>query len=122
EDLPQAVVAGLRRAGEEAVLYEVLWDKSFCDALLTAILRRRRFRGEAGELRALPTRRFRHLYDQSGGNLPASLMHAEQSNTSILYGSTFILKLFRRVAPGVDPDLEVGQFFTEKAAFAHVPS
>ncbi len=121
KEFPQAVVAHLRREGEDAILYEALWDKSFCDALLAAITHRRRFKGEAGELRALPTRMFRQLYDQSEGNLPASLMQAEQSNTSILYGSTFILKLFRRVAPGVNPDLEIGRFLTEKAAFAHVP-
>src|SRR5262245_32894258 len=121
KEFPQAVVSHLRREGEDAILCEALWDRSFCDALLTAIARRRRFKGEAGELRALPTRVFRQLYGQSEGNLPASLMQAEQSNTSILYGSTFILKLFRRAASGVNPDLEIGQFLTEKAAFAHVP-
>jgi maltose alpha-D-glucosyltransferase/alpha-amylase len=122
KDFPQAVVARVHGTGQEAILCEALWDTSFCDALLTAILRRRRFKGEAGELRALPTRRFRQLYDQSGGNLPASLMPAEQSNTSILYGTTFLLKLFRRVATGVNPDLEIGHFLTDTAAFSHAPA
>jgi maltose alpha-D-glucosyltransferase / alpha-amylase len=122
KEFPQAVVSRLHREEEDAILYEALWDKSFCEALLTAILRRRRFKGEAGELRALPTRMFRQLYDQSGGNLPASLMQAEQSNTSILYGNTFILKLFRRGASGTNPDLEIGRFLTQKVAFAHVPA
>jgi maltose alpha-D-glucosyltransferase / alpha-amylase len=121
KEFPQALVTHLRREGEDAVLCEALWDKNFCNALLAAITRRRRFKGEGGELRALPTRVFRQLYDQSGGNLPASLMQAEQSNTSIRYGNTFILKLFRRVALGVNPDLEIGRFLTEKAAFTHVP-
>src|SRR6185312_10391126 len=94
KDFPQAVVARLHREGEDAILSEALWDTSFCDALLTAILRRRRFKGETGELRSLPTRALRPLYDQNGGDLPASLMPAEQSNTSILYGNTFLLKLF----------------------------
>ncbi|MCW2745840.1 MAG: hypothetical protein JWM48_2390 [Mycobacterium sp.] len=31
----------------------------------------------------------------------------EQSNTSIRYGDELLLKLFRRVAPGTNPDLEV---------------
>ncbi|HEX5120973.1 MAG TPA: aminoglycoside phosphotransferase [Pseudonocardiaceae bacterium] len=32
---------------------------------------------------------------------------AEQSNTSILFGDRFIMKLFRRLPQGVNPDLEV---------------
>ena len=34
-------------------------------------------------------------------------MTAEQSNTSIVYGDDLILKLFRRLQPGANPDIEV---------------
>ena len=34
-------------------------------------------------------------------------MGAEQSNTSIVYGEDYILKVFRRLQPGLNPDLEV---------------
>ncbi len=40
-------------------------------------------------------------------SLPGRLMTAEQSNTSIVYGETLILKLFRRLQPGANPDIEI---------------
>jgi maltose alpha-D-glucosyltransferase/alpha-amylase len=45
---------------------------------------------------------------------------AEQSNTSILYDGGVILKLFRRVEPGLNPDVEIGRFLARRG-FAHVP-
>ena len=46
---------------------------------------------------------------------------AEQSNTSIVYGDQLILKLFRRLQPGENPDVEIGRFLTEVARFPHIP-
>ena len=52
---------------------------------------------------------------------PASRVgSAEQSNTSILYGNKLILKLFRRLQPGENPDVEIGRFLTEVAHFPHI--
>jgi maltose alpha-D-glucosyltransferase/alpha-amylase len=45
---------------------------------------------------------------------------AEQSNTSILYGQKLILKVFRRLQPGENPDVEIGRFLTEVARFQHI--
>jgi maltose alpha-D-glucosyltransferase/alpha-amylase len=45
---------------------------------------------------------------------------AEQSNTSILYGRELILKLFRRLQPGENPDVEIGRFLTEVARFPRI--
>ncbi len=53
--------------------------------------------------------------------LPSRAGSAEQSNTSILYGKQLILKLFRRLQPGENPDVEIGRFLTETAHFPHIP-
>jgi maltose alpha-D-glucosyltransferase / alpha-amylase len=45
---------------------------------------------------------------------------AEQSNTSIIYGERLILKLFRRLQPGENPDVEIGHFLTEVARFPRI--
>ncbi len=45
---------------------------------------------------------------------------AEQSNTSIVFGRDLILKLFRRLQPGQNPDVEIGRFLTEVANFPRI--
>lgn len=45
---------------------------------------------------------------------------AEQSNTSIIYADKLILKLFRLLQPGENPDVEVGRFLTEVARFDRI--
>jgi maltokinase len=42
-------------------------------------------------------------------SLTSRVMGAEQSNTSLVFGDTYILKLFRRLQPGANPDIEVTQ-------------
>ncbi|MEU1298214.1 maltokinase [Streptomyces sp. NPDC005840] len=66
------------------------------------LLERLRHPGTAGPLRfeADPAVRV-----PSG--LAPRLLETEQSNSSLVYGDAFILKVFRRVQPGVNPDLEV---------------
>jgi maltose alpha-D-glucosyltransferase/alpha-amylase len=53
-------------------------------------------------------------------HIPGRIGSAEQSNTSVLYGKKLILKLFRRLQPGENPDVEIGRFLTEVAHFPRI--
>ncbi|MBV9578760.1 MAG: sugar phosphotransferase [Chloroflexi bacterium] len=52
---------------------------------------------------------------------PVELLRGEQSNTSLRFGDTLILKLFRRLQFGPNPDVEIGWFLTEHTGFAGTP-
>ncbi|HEY3775943.1 MAG TPA: hypothetical protein VGL69_23295 [Solirubrobacteraceae bacterium] len=60
--------------------------------------------------------RFRHV--ESTGPLPvgeaARPMGVEQSNSSTVFGEETVLKVFRRVEPGINPELEVLRFLTAR--------
>ena len=66
--------------------------------------------------------RFRHLPGaELQTDLTSIVMGAEQSNTSIVFGDAYILKLFRKVAPGLNPDLEITRALAEAGNTAVVP-
>jgi maltokinase len=50
----------------------------------------------------------------------ARRLAAEQSNTSIVYDDRLILKLFRRLSPGPNPDVEVSEALAQ-TGFGHIP-
>jgi maltose alpha-D-glucosyltransferase/alpha-amylase len=119
ETLSDVAVAQLQaQDGSRGVLYSAMYDTAFCDALLSAIARRRRFRGRAGELVGSHNRAFRKAWGESHPDLGAAILKAEQSNSSIVFGNRFILKIYRRVQPGVHPEIEIDSLLTEQG-FAH---
>ncbi|HSL76455.1 MAG TPA: phosphotransferase, partial [Candidatus Limnocylindrales bacterium] len=46
---------------------------------------------------------------------------ADQSHTSVVLGETLLLKAYRRLQPGLNPDLEMTAFLSEDAGFPAVP-
>jgi maltose alpha-D-glucosyltransferase/alpha-amylase len=123
-ELPNSVLARiepLRRPGV-AVLYEATADKLFCAALLGWVERQRTFKGTAGQVAAISTGAFRRIKRSATGELDPAPLRADQSNTSVIFGDTFILKLFRRPDQGVNPDLEIGSFLTERPLSVQVPA
>lgn len=55
------------------------------------------------------------------GSRSARIVGAEQSNTSLVLDESVIVKLFRRVEPGPNPDLEINRMLTTEG-FPHVPA
>jgi len=103
------------------VLYDALSNPPFLTFLLEAVARGHRFTGVHGEVRAVPAAALRSIWEPSQGPLAPSLMKGEQSNSSIVYAKRLMLKLFRRLEEGLNPDLEIGSFLTEKTGFRNVP-
>ena len=73
---------------------------------------------KAGHLEARSSSAFSNI--QPSHHLSSRVGSAEQSNTSIIYGKQLILKLFRRLQPGENPDVEIGRFLTDVVHFPHV--
>ncbi|GAA0921531.1 maltokinase N-terminal cap-like domain-containing protein [Pseudonocardia zijingensis] len=80
------------------VAYDGLWDPGVTEWLLDAIRTGR----TVGDIGFIP-----EPDAQIAEGVPGRVLGVEQSNTSVSWGEQSILKLFRRVLPGVNPDLEL---------------
>ena len=118
---PETLVAPLAVDGQEGALYEASGARGPALGLLMAMARRRRMRGGAGEIVGSHTRFLRQRLQPLAALPEPSLLSAEQSNTSIRFGDSLVLKLFRHAEEGQNPDLEISLFLTETARFPHVP-
>jgi maltokinase len=85
-------------SGASGAIYDAAHDSDLTKVVLRAI---------ADGHGAGPVRFRRSAGAHVETDLRSLVLTGEQSNTSLVYGEQSILKLFRRLTPGVNPDLEV---------------
>jgi maltokinase len=94
-------------AYEGMVIYDALHDSDLTRALLDAIVADR----SVGALRFCRIPGVELTWAEPG--VDSLVLTGEQSNTSLVFGESAIFKVFRRVAPGPNPDLEVATALAE---------
>lgn len=88
----------LTHAGIDTTTYDAAHDADLTGVLLEAMAAG----ADVGPLR------FRHVEGVSIDTTQRSLViGAEQSNTSLVFGDVYICKLFRRLTPGINPEMEI---------------
>jgi maltose alpha-D-glucosyltransferase/alpha-amylase len=114
-----SALAAVRRGPREGTLLDASADPIFIARLLENLRAARTTEADHCRIAFAPTATF--LKD---GPLPIQDVRAvdtEQSNTTVLVGTDYVVKLFRRLEPGLNPEIEVGHFLTETVAFSHAP-
>lgn len=115
------VLCLVKAGAETRRLLDASWDPEASRAFLAAVSNSETWSLQSGTITA-----------QAGTAVPASKapyadsairrVTSEQSNTSILFDGDLILKLFRKLTPGVNPDCEIGRHLTEDVGFDGIPS
>ena len=114
-----ATIARIRQQARVGVLVDALADDAFCRALVVAIGTGREVRCAQGTLRFVRGSLFTGLAGGDYAELPVRPLGAQSSNTVVAIGERLLLKAYRRVQPGINPEREIGRFLTEIVPFAH---
>jgi maltose alpha-D-glucosyltransferase/alpha-amylase len=113
--VPREIAGFARISGPEpGVLCDALAVPACCRGLLRGILAGRSRQVADGEIQAATIRSQAAIEPADAADLPLSLRRSERINTAVVYGESFILKTFRQIEEGVNPDLEIGRYLADQ--------
>ncbi len=113
------VLGRLDTGGAPALVVDAFDDEHFCRALLGAFEEGLTLPARRGTIRFVRTAAFPQL--APGRTLESRRLRGEQSHTSVVYDEALILKAFRKLEFGINPEQEMTGFLTARAGFAHGP-
>jgi len=117
--LPDAV-AKVRQQADVGVLADAFADEVFCRALVRAIGERGELPTGSGTLRFEPTGAYHELAQADLEALKMRSLGARTTNSSVILGDHWFLKIYRRLRAGINPEAEIGRFLTDVAHFPNV--
>ncbi len=120
---PNAVIAPVLSGGSFGLIHDGTLDDATCLEILELIEKSKQIATRNGRVQGQRGIAFGDIQgDREVSSLQVRRGSAEQSNTSILFGDRFIMKLFRHPQAGVNPDCEIGKYLTEKIGFERIPA
>ena len=113
-------IAAVRQASREGILTDVATDKDFISTILSNL--RENLVLEEGELKIAfkPTDRLASIDAEPIHSVRA--VETEQSNSTALVDDKYVVKFYRKLENGINPEIEVGRFLTDVAGYPYTPA
>src|ERR1700723_747111 len=116
-NLSTAAVAKIRQQANVGVMGDAFADELFCRSIVAAMAARKEIAMAQGKLQFRPTDAFARLAGKDFNALPVARPRGSSSNTVVNIGERLMLKGYRRLRTGTNPELEMGLYLTEVAHF-----
>ena len=117
--LQPGALARVRQQASLGVLADAGTDEELCRSLVEAIALRSEWPTREGRVVCRPTGALAALRGTPGVEPAVVPAGAQGGNTTVRIGETLFLKICRRLAPGPNPEVEIGRYLTEVAHFPH---
>jgi maltose alpha-D-glucosyltransferase / alpha-amylase len=118
---PEATaLAAVRRGPRQGTLLDAAADADFIALVFDKLRRSETIEANARRIEFRATGRF--PADAQFAIESVRAVDTEQSNTTALVGHDCVVKLFRRLEAGINPEIELGRFLTETVAFPNAPA
>lgn len=117
---PFMILARVRIGANDGIIYDASVDPVFMKDCFRLIRQSVESSGPGGLIRGIAGEAIRKRLKVTNLIPDPKLMQKEQSNSSFIYGEEYIFKLYRRVNDGINPEVEMIRFLTEKAAFSYI--
>jgi maltose alpha-D-glucosyltransferase / alpha-amylase len=118
--LQPAAIARVRQQATVGVLADACTDEKFCRTVVDAIGTARELATQVGHIRCSATTLYADLRGDPTLELTVTPTSGQSSNTTVRVGEQFFLKIYRKLQPGVNPELEIGRYLTEVAHFPNI--
>ena len=120
-EVPESIVCRVAGEAGGGVLFDALSDGTACRDLFNIITDGRRFQTAAGgRIAAYPSGAPVGDAERDIESAEVRRLSVEQSNTSVILDDELVIKWFRKIEPGPNPDMEIGVFLTEQSSFANI--
>jgi maltose alpha-D-glucosyltransferase/alpha-amylase len=112
-------LAQVRRGAKVGALYDAMAGPDFPLAAFEAIRGDVEVPSSDGTIRCWSTSAAERI--KVPENVEVKRLSVEQTNSSAVIGNRLVLKTYRKLAPGAQPEIEIGRFLVEEAGFANTP-
>ena len=113
----------MRQGAREGTLLDVATDQIFIALLLRNLRENADGRGRANRACGWNSGRPAQFADKPVRQ-PERIraIETEQSNSTALVDNDYVVKIYRKLEAGINPEIEMGRFLTEVAGFANTPA
>ncbi len=113
-------LAAVRQGAREGTLLDVAADRIFIALLLRNLSEALTIEENGLSLEFRPTHRFSGRQVKEPERIVA--VEDDQFNSTVLVDGDYVVKLYRKLESGINPEIEVGRFLTEVVGFANTPA